>query len=337
MRILRENTATRITVGPFLDVTDGFTPEIALTVTGIHLTLMVDDVGVPTLVLDADATASGGNNDMVHVTNDNAGFYDLELTAANTNFTGRAMLACIDDSDHLPVFHEFQIVRANVYDSLFIDSDTLDIQVAGTDNIALSAQQKLDVNTEADTALTGYAGPTKTQMDTAHGLLATEAKQDTMQGNVTDIIADTADMQPRVALIEIDTNEMQGKLPATKFMGSSDGADDDGTLNAITAAGPTKNEMDTAHGLLATESKQDTAQTDLDTLTDNRGHPAQGAPGTSIGMAEKVDYLYKFLVLQKTGTSTQLSVFNVGAGTIDHKSTVSKTGGTYKEEEWVSG
>jgi len=33
--------------------------------------------------------------------------------------------------------------------------------------------------------------------------------------------------------IEDDTNEIQGKLPTNKFMGSSDGADDDGTLNTI--------------------------------------------------------------------------------------------------------
>lgn len=33
--------------------------------------------------------------------------------------------------------------------------------------------------------------------------------------------------------IETDTNEIQGKLPTNKFMGSSDGADDDGTLNTI--------------------------------------------------------------------------------------------------------
>lgn len=49
---------------------------------------------------------------------------------------------------------------------------------AKTGNVALSAQEKLDVNTEADTALTDYDPPTKAEMDTAHGLLATEAKQD---------------------------------------------------------------------------------------------------------------------------------------------------------------
>jgi len=129
MRILRENTATRITVGPFYDVTDGITPEIALTVTGIHLTLSVDDVGVPILALDAAATASAGSNDMIHISSDIAGFYDLELTAANTNYTGRAMLSLHDTSEHLPVFHEFQIVSANAYDSLFTDGDVLDVSV----------------------------------------------------------------------------------------------------------------------------------------------------------------------------------------------------------------
>ncbi len=161
-RILKENTATRITVGPFLDVGDGFTPELALTVTGIHLTLCVDDAGVPALALDADATASAGVNDMVHITNDNAGFYDLELTAANVNYTGRAILACIDDSEHLPVFHEFQIVSALVYDSLWTDGDTLDVNVtamaAGTVTAGAIAAAAIDNATfAADVGDTAYA------------------------------------------------------------------------------------------------------------------------------------------------------------------------------------
>ncbi len=129
MRILRENTATRITVGPFYDVTDAVTPEIALTVTGCWLSFMVDDAGVPALVIDAAPTASGGSNDMVHVPSDIAGFYDLELTAAQTNYTGRAMLSIHDTDVHLPVFHEFQIVSGNVYDALYTDGDVLDVSV----------------------------------------------------------------------------------------------------------------------------------------------------------------------------------------------------------------
>lgn len=85
MQFLRTNTATRITVGPFLDKTDGVTPETSLTVTNCKLTMTVDDGGVPTLVLDTNPTASGGANDMVHITGDDAGYYDLELAARITN------------------------------------------------------------------------------------------------------------------------------------------------------------------------------------------------------------------------------------------------------------
>lgn len=46
-----------------------------------------------------------------------------------------------------------------------------------------------------------------------------------------------------------DTNAIQGKLPANKFMGSSDGADDDGTLNTISAKVDTnKTELDGLQG-----------------------------------------------------------------------------------------
>jgi hypothetical protein len=125
MRFLRTNTAIRLTVGPFFDKTDGVTPETALTVTNDHLTLMVDNANVPELVLDASATASGGNNDMVHVTGDDAGFYDLELTAAQTNYLGRAMLAITDAANHCPVFHEFMILPANVYDAMVLGTAVL--------------------------------------------------------------------------------------------------------------------------------------------------------------------------------------------------------------------
>jgi hypothetical protein len=116
---LKTNTAVRITVGPFLDKTDGITPEVALTATNEHLTLMVDTSGVPTLVLDANATASGGNNDMVHVTNDDAGYYDLELTAAQLNYLGNAKLSINYVTDHCPVFQEISIVSAAYWDNKY--------------------------------------------------------------------------------------------------------------------------------------------------------------------------------------------------------------------------
>ena len=120
MRYLRTNTATKITVGPFVDVTDG-TPELAITPANCHLTLIVDVAGVPTLVLDT--TPGDGDpdtdNDLIHITGDDAGFYSLELTAANVNYFGRAILAVVDDDVFVEVWHELSIVNQNWYDSMF--------------------------------------------------------------------------------------------------------------------------------------------------------------------------------------------------------------------------
>lgn len=133
---IRKNTAQIITVGPFLDKTDGVSPELSLTVTGCHITLVADtaDGSAPTLVIDADATASGGDNDLVHITNDNAGYYSLELTAAQTNRNGHGRLCINDDDVHCPVFHDLVFLEANVFDSLY-GTDILQVdlkQILGT-------------------------------------------------------------------------------------------------------------------------------------------------------------------------------------------------------------
>jgi hypothetical protein len=116
---LKTNTATRITVGPFFDKTDGVTPETAITVTSCKLTMTVDTGGVPTLVLDTNPTASAGNNDMVHITGDDSGMYDLELTAANLNYVGNAKIVITDPAVHVPVIEYLRILPADVYDSLY--------------------------------------------------------------------------------------------------------------------------------------------------------------------------------------------------------------------------
>jgi hypothetical protein len=149
MRYLRTNTACRVTVGPFFDKTDGITPETALTVTNEKLTFMVDTANVPTLILDTAPTASGGANDMVHVTGDDAGFYDLELAAADVNYLGRAMLALTDAANHCPVFHEFMILPAVIYDSMVLGTDLFDVsatQILGTAISTPATAGILDVN-----------------------------------------------------------------------------------------------------------------------------------------------------------------------------------------------
>ena len=69
------------------------------------------------------------------------------------------------------------------------DSDTL--EVISDEIQALNNLSAADVNAECDTALTDYDPPTKAEMDTAHALLATVAKQDVIDGIVDAILLDT--------------------------------------------------------------------------------------------------------------------------------------------------
>lgn len=155
MQYLRTNTATRVTVGPFFDRTDGVVSETALDVTNCKITLIVDTGGVPTLVLDTFATASGGSNDMVHITGDDAGYYDLELAAADVNYLGRAKLAITDEETHCPVFHEFMIVPAMIYDSMILGTDRLDTNVT---HVADTAQTAKDIGAAVPAAAAGASG-----------------------------------------------------------------------------------------------------------------------------------------------------------------------------------
>lgn len=177
MSFLRSNTATRVTVGPFLDKTDGITPEVALTVTSCKLTFVVDDGGVPTLVLDTAPTASGGANDMVHITGDDSGYYDLELAAANVNYVGRAKLSINDVAVHCPVFHEFTILPGDVYDSMFastgkavdkgiIDQGTAQAATASTLQLRAAAAFADDELIGAVVVITGGTGVGQTRVIT---------------------------------------------------------------------------------------------------------------------------------------------------------------------------
>ena len=136
MRFLKTNTASRVCVGPFLDKTDAVTPETSLTVTGLTVELYRDmNDGTAVTRTAFSPTASGGSNDMIHVTSDVGGMYDLELTATQLNFLGRLILVVTKADTHLSVFHEYMVLPAMIYDAFVAGSDTLQsdmTQILGT-------------------------------------------------------------------------------------------------------------------------------------------------------------------------------------------------------------
>jgi hypothetical protein len=72
-------------------------------------------------------------------------------------------------------------------------------------------------------------------------------------------------------------------------------------------------------------------------LDDARAEPGQGAPPASADMATKVDYLYKWTRNKKDNDGTTTNFYADDGSTVDHKQTVSESGGTVTKGEIVTG
>ena len=158
MLYLKADTITEVTVGPAVALGDGFTPVTNLVgSTADEFELIKHGATTTTTVAGTLAPITGAD-----------GYYALDLSATDTNTEGRLVLLINDDSLILPLRHEFMVVNANVYDSLFaaattdyLQVDTL--QINGTTQTA--NDNGADINTlisnQGDWATaTGFATPT---------------------------------------------------------------------------------------------------------------------------------------------------------------------------------
>ncbi len=124
MQLLRANTEIKVRVGPFPDVGDGFTPQVDITLGGDEAELLKHN-GVGTVDISGNTWAS--------VTSCR-GWYDLTLTAGNTDTEGLLDVVVQDDSDCLPVTRSFMVLAEAAWDSLFLAKDIglMDVNIAST-------------------------------------------------------------------------------------------------------------------------------------------------------------------------------------------------------------
>jgi len=71
--------------------------------------------------------------------------------------------------------------------------------------------------------------------------------------------------------------------------------------------------------------------------TDTYAEPAQGAPGATVSLAAKLNYLYKVLRNKKIQTATEYQIFNDAGAVVDHKATISDVAGTFTKGEIETG
>lgn len=271
-KVLPTNTALILAVGPFVDATDGVTPLTAMTVTDITCELYIEsDGGTAPTRTAITLAASGSNNDMAHIADDVAGYYSVELTAAQLNFVGRATLAFTDPDVCLPVFVELHVLPAQVYASLYGGTDALQVdvtQVEGGDATDALA-------TGATSALNTYDPPTNAEME-ARTLAA---------GSYFDPATDTVLLAPDQ---QVDVTKISGALvdPTLGQIGA----------NIVSVTGTPVTDVDDfkadLSGLATAQQVSDVVTPDvvaglLDELL--AGHVVAGSVGAALTVAAALD------------------------------------------------
>ncbi len=117
MRFLKQSTSVDLPIGPFLDDTDGKTAETALTLTQ------------PDIRLKKNGSAWAQKAAAQTLSHEEFGNYEVTLDATDTDTLGHLRLH-IAETGALPVWEDFMVLPANVYDSLFAGTDTLQVDVA---------------------------------------------------------------------------------------------------------------------------------------------------------------------------------------------------------------
>ena len=122
---IKQSTASTVKLGPFLDDTDGKTPETGLTISQADIRL----------------SKNGGNfaqsNNSAGATHHENGYYSVPLDTTDTNTLGTFRVA-VSKSGALPVWQDYMVVPANVWDSMF-GASTLNVNVATLSSAAVDS------------------------------------------------------------------------------------------------------------------------------------------------------------------------------------------------------
>ena len=130
MQFLKADTTVIVRIGPAVDISDGFTCLATLDISTADYAYISENGGTETDISGNTWAA------VASVT----GWYDLTLTAAQLDTEGPLTVMIYDVSLCLPIFKEFMVVNANVYDSLFAAAATDYLQVDMIQAVSKAAQ-----------------------------------------------------------------------------------------------------------------------------------------------------------------------------------------------------
>lgn len=129
MQFLKQSTGVDVRLGPFVDATDGVTPETGVTLGAADQAEVLKHNGAATVDISAATFAAVTGCD---------GWYDLTLTTSHTDTLGLLEIVVQDSSVCLPVFARFMVVPANIYDSLIGGSDYLLVDIQEINSVTVA-------------------------------------------------------------------------------------------------------------------------------------------------------------------------------------------------------
>ncbi len=106
MQHLRQNTAVTVSAGPFVSTSDGTTPNIGLLDQSSACALQKNGIDSGAITLASWAHSSHGH-------------YAVGLGVSHTDSIGLLRLQFSDPDTYLPVWEDFSVLSAAVYDSLY--------------------------------------------------------------------------------------------------------------------------------------------------------------------------------------------------------------------------
>lgn len=194
---LKADTQVIVTIGPFVDVGDGFTPQVDIgnpdtNLTGVDEAELLKHGSVTTVDITARTWVAIASVD---------GYYGLTLTTDDTNTEGMLTIIIQDDSDCLPVRCSFMVVNDNSFEAFF--ENAAELLTVNLTQIGAGAQSATDLKDFADAGynpatdkvtgvlltdtVTTYTGNTKQTADNDTLLTTIDGKVDTAQTDLDTI------------------------------------------------------------------------------------------------------------------------------------------------------
>lgn len=160
---LKQSTAADVMLGPFLDSADGNTVEGGLTITQ------------PDIRLSKNGGAFAQKSAAQTLTHGENGWYPANLSTTDTNTLG-VLVVAVHESGALPVWREFLVVPANVYDSFF-STDLLQVDLTQLLGSAIATPTVAGVIETDQTHYLGSASPALVggRFDSSVGAIAANA------------------------------------------------------------------------------------------------------------------------------------------------------------------